>query len=105
MRSAKSDSLAKFLGYYQCHSCLCIALLLFWQNCVGPLMNILKEHIVVMEKDHLISHQSELTAFFMTALDFRTEHAQVACLGEQAEAAQLLMLILSVIFLLSNILF
>uniref|UniRef100_A0A8B9I897 HEAT repeat-containing protein 1 n=1 Tax=Anser brachyrhynchus TaxID=132585 RepID=A0A8B9I897_9AVES len=57
-------------------NCLCIALLLFWQNCVGPLMNILKEHIVVMEKDHLISHQSELTAFFMTALDFRTEHAQ-----------------------------
>nr|XP_038032937.1 HEAT repeat-containing protein 1 isoform X1 [Anas platyrhynchos] len=46
------------------------------KNCVGPLMNILKEHIVVMEKDHLISHQSELTAFFMTALDFRTEHAQ-----------------------------
>uniref|UniRef100_A0A8B9TV64 HEAT repeat-containing protein 1 n=1 Tax=Anas platyrhynchos TaxID=8839 RepID=A0A8B9TV64_ANAPL len=46
------------------------------ENCVGPLMNILKEHIVVMEKDHLISHQSELTAFFMTALDFRTEHAQ-----------------------------
>lgn len=63
------------------HSCLCLALLLFWQNCLGPLMNILKEHIVGMEKEHLISHQSELTAFFMKALDFRTEHAQVACLG------------------------
>ncbi|NXP79390.1 HEAT1 protein, partial [Ramphastos sulfuratus] len=47
-----------------------------WKNCLGPLMNILKEHIVVMEKEHLISHQSELTAFFMKALDFRTEHAQ-----------------------------
>nr|XP_009486339.1 PREDICTED: HEAT repeat-containing protein 1 [Pelecanus crispus] len=47
-----------------------------WKNCLGPLMNILKEHIVGMEKEHLISHQSELTAFFMKALDFRTEHAQ-----------------------------
>ncbi|NWW83175.1 HEAT1 protein, partial [Climacteris rufus] len=46
------------------------------KNCVGPLMNILKEHIVGMEKEHLISHQPELTAFFMKVLDFRTEHAQ-----------------------------
>ncbi|KFO77095.1 HEAT repeat-containing protein 1 [Cuculus canorus] len=46
------------------------------RNCLGPLMNILKEHIAVMEKEHLISHQSELTAFFMKALDFRTEHAE-----------------------------
>ncbi|KAK2531529.1 Heatr1 [Columba guinea] len=46
------------------------------KNCLGPLMNILKEHIVGMEKEHLISHQSELTAFFMKALDFRAEHAQ-----------------------------
>ncbi|NXA38189.1 HEAT1 protein, partial [Eudromia elegans] len=45
------------------------------KNCLGPLMNILKEHIMVMEKEHLISHQSELTAFFLKALDFRTEHA------------------------------
>uniref|UniRef100_A0A663MXZ7 HEAT repeat-containing protein 1 n=1 Tax=Athene cunicularia TaxID=194338 RepID=A0A663MXZ7_ATHCN len=57
-------------------NCLCIALLLFWQNCLGPLMDILKEHIVGMEKEHLIAHQAELTAFFMKALDFRTEHAQ-----------------------------
>uniref|UniRef100_A0A672UCS5 HEAT repeat-containing protein 1 n=1 Tax=Strigops habroptila TaxID=2489341 RepID=A0A672UCS5_STRHB len=46
------------------------------KNCLVPLMNILKEHIVSMEKEHLISHQSELTAFFMKALDFRTDHAQ-----------------------------
>ncbi|NWQ74068.1 HEAT1 protein, partial [Columbina picui] len=46
------------------------------KNCLGPLMNILKEHIVGMEKEHLISHHSELTAFFMKALDFRAEHAQ-----------------------------
>ncbi|XP_062428148.1 HEAT repeat-containing protein 1 isoform X3 [Rhea pennata] len=46
------------------------------KNCLGPLMNVLKEHIMVMEKEHLISHQSDLTAFFVKALDFRTEHAQ-----------------------------
>ncbi|KAM6138113.1 HEAT repeat-containing protein 1 [Phoenicopterus ruber ruber] len=46
------------------------------KNCLGSLMNILKEHIVGMEKEHLISHQTELTAFFMKALDFRSEHAQ-----------------------------
>jgi len=72
------------LSYCQHHSCFRIAWLLFWQNCVGPLMNILKEHIVGMEKENLISHQSELTAFFMKALDFRTEHAQVACLGSSS---------------------
>ncbi|NXM69175.1 HEAT1 protein, partial [Serilophus lunatus] len=46
------------------------------KNCLGPLMNILKEHIVGMEKEHLISHQPELTGFFMKVLDFRTEHAE-----------------------------
>ncbi|NWI43886.1 HEAT1 protein, partial [Picathartes gymnocephalus] len=46
------------------------------RNCLGPLMNILKEHISGMEKEHLISHQPELTAFFMKVLDFRTEHAE-----------------------------
>ncbi|NXY67516.1 HEAT1 protein, partial [Glareola pratincola] len=46
------------------------------KNCLGPLMNILKEHIVGMEKEDLTSHQSELTALFMKALDFRTEHAE-----------------------------
>lgn len=51
-------------------------------------MNVLKEHIIVMEKEHLTSHQVELTAFFMKALDYRTEHAQVAWLGECTEAAQ-----------------
>uniref|UniRef100_A0A8C3TZ63 HEAT repeat-containing protein 1 n=1 Tax=Catharus ustulatus TaxID=91951 RepID=A0A8C3TZ63_CATUS len=48
----------------------------FGSNCLGPLMNILKEHIAGMEKEHLISHQPELTAFFMKVLDFRTEHAE-----------------------------
>lgn len=47
------------------------------QNHLQPLMNILKEHIGHMEKDQLNSHQSELTSFFLSALDFRTKHCQV----------------------------
>ncbi|XP_028287492.1 HEAT repeat-containing protein 1 isoform X2 [Parambassis ranga] len=43
---------------------------------LGALMNILKEHIGHMEKDQLNFHQSELTTFFLTALDFRAEHCQ-----------------------------
>lgn len=41
-------------------------------------MSILKEHISHMEKDQLNFHQSELTSFFLTALDFRAEHCQVS---------------------------
>ena len=40
-------------------------------------MGILKEHIVQMEKDQLNSHQTELTSFFLIALDFRAQHGQV----------------------------
>ncbi|KAB5555247.1 hypothetical protein PHYPO_G00031300 [Pangasianodon hypophthalmus] len=46
------------------------------QSHLRPLMNILKEHIVHMGKDQLNSHQSELTSFFLSALDFRTKHCQ-----------------------------
>lgn len=46
------------------------------QNHLGPLMGILKDHIGHMEKDQLTSHQSELTSFFLIALDFRTQHCQ-----------------------------
>ncbi|KAG7275600.1 hypothetical protein CRUP_030634 [Coryphaenoides rupestris] len=35
-----------------------------------------KDHIGHMEKDQLNSHQSELTSFFLTALDFRAHHCQ-----------------------------
>uniref|UniRef100_A0A670I683 HEAT repeat-containing protein 1 n=1 Tax=Podarcis muralis TaxID=64176 RepID=A0A670I683_PODMU len=45
-------------------------------NNLGALMDILKEHIVILEKDSLAAHQSELTAFFLKALDFRAEHSQ-----------------------------
>ncbi|XP_029695501.1 HEAT repeat-containing protein 1 [Takifugu rubripes] len=43
---------------------------------LGALMSILKEHICQMEKDQLNSHQSELTSFFLIALDFRAEHSE-----------------------------
>ncbi|ROL40980.1 HEAT repeat-containing protein 1 [Anabarilius grahami] len=46
------------------------------QKRLGPLMTILKEHITHMEKDQLNNHQSELTSFFLSALDFRTQHCQ-----------------------------
>lgn len=51
---------------------------------LGALLSILKEHIVHMEKDQLNFHQSELTTFFLTALDFRSEH----CQGDLAKTAQ-----------------
>ncbi|GAA6085032.1 HEAT repeat-containing protein 1 [Tachysurus ichikawai] len=46
------------------------------QSHLRPLLNILKEHIGRMEKDQLNSHQSELTSFFLSALNFRTKHCQ-----------------------------
>uniref|UniRef100_A0A803SR23 HEAT repeat-containing protein 1 n=1 Tax=Anolis carolinensis TaxID=28377 RepID=A0A803SR23_ANOCA len=45
-------------------------------TCLGAVMDILKEHIVILERDQLSAHQSELTSFFVKALDFRTEHSQ-----------------------------
>lgn len=41
-------------------------------------MSILKEHVCQMEKEQLNSHQSELTSFFLIALDFRAEHSGVS---------------------------
>ncbi|XP_069543811.1 HEAT repeat-containing protein 1 [Brachyistius frenatus] len=40
------------------------------------LMSILQEHIAHMDKDLLGLHQSELSTFFLTALDFRAQHCQ-----------------------------
>lgn len=45
---------------------------------LGALMVILREHIAHMEKEELNAQQTELTAFFLTALDFRAEHCQVS---------------------------
>lgn len=44
-------------------------------------MDILKAHITTLERDQLSAHQSELTAFFMNALDFRAEHSEVGVGG------------------------
>ncbi|XP_075452512.1 HEAT repeat-containing protein 1 [Ascaphus truei] len=46
------------------------------QSCLGSLMGILKEHIAIMDKQQLSSHQSELTTFFLKALDYRAEHSE-----------------------------
>ncbi|MBZ3881669.1 HEAT repeat-containing protein 1 [Sciurus carolinensis] len=47
-----------------------------WENNMGPFMSILQEHIGVMKKEELTSHQSQLTAFFLEALDFRAQHSE-----------------------------
>ncbi|XP_023686780.2 HEAT repeat-containing protein 1 [Paramormyrops kingsleyae] len=46
------------------------------QSRLVPLVDILKEHISHMEKEQLTAHQSELTTFFLSALDFRAQHCQ-----------------------------
>ncbi|XP_007565302.1 HEAT repeat-containing protein 1 [Poecilia formosa] len=43
---------------------------------LAALMSILQEHIGHMEREQLSAHQSELTTFFLTSLDFRAEHCQ-----------------------------
>ncbi|KAM9462286.1 HEAT repeat-containing protein 1 [Clarias gariepinus] len=55
------------------------------QSHLYPLMNILKEHIGHMEKEQLNLHQSELTSFFLSALDFRTKH----CRGDLQKTAEI----------------
>ncbi|XP_074079057.1 HEAT repeat-containing protein 1 isoform X2 [Macrotis lagotis] len=47
-----------------------------WKNQIGPFMSILQEHIAVMEKEDLNSHQSQLTAFFLESLNFRAGHLE-----------------------------
>ncbi|XP_068088359.1 HEAT repeat-containing protein 1 isoform X2 [Hyperolius riggenbachi] len=45
-------------------------------KCLPSLMDVLREHIATMEKQQLSSHQSELTSFFLKALDYRAEHSE-----------------------------
>lgn len=49
---------------------------------LGALMVILREHIAHMETEELNAQQTELTTFFLTALDFRAEHCQVSSAPE-----------------------
>ena len=44
---------------------------------MGPFMSILREHIGVMRKEEVASHQPQLTTFFLEALDFRAQHSEV----------------------------
>ncbi|KAK5875369.1 hypothetical protein CesoFtcFv8_027852 [Champsocephalus esox] len=46
------------------------------QGQLGVLLSILQEHIDHMEREQLSHHQSELTSFFLSALDFRAQHCQ-----------------------------
>ncbi|XP_068160889.1 HEAT repeat-containing protein 1 isoform X2 [Antennarius striatus] len=46
------------------------------QGQLGALMSLLEEHIGHMGGEQLGVHQSELTSFFLVALDFRAEHCQ-----------------------------
>ncbi|XP_037133916.1 HEAT repeat-containing protein 1 isoform X2 [Syngnathus acus] len=50
---------------------------------LGALMSILKEHLGHMEREPLSFHQSELTDFFLAALDFRAQF----CEGDLARTA------------------
>ncbi|XP_024894833.1 LOW QUALITY PROTEIN: HEAT repeat-containing protein 1 [Pteropus alecto] len=47
-----------------------------WKHHMGPFMSILQEHVGAMRKQELVSHQSQLTAFFLEALDFRARHPE-----------------------------
>uniref|UniRef100_A0A8C9CEJ9 HEAT repeat-containing protein 1 n=1 Tax=Phocoena sinus TaxID=42100 RepID=A0A8C9CEJ9_PHOSS len=47
-----------------------------WKNLMGPFMSILCEHIGVMRKEELASHQPQLTTFFLEALDLRAQHSE-----------------------------
>uniref|UniRef100_A0A3B3DK49 HEAT repeat-containing protein 1 n=1 Tax=Oryzias melastigma TaxID=30732 RepID=A0A3B3DK49_ORYME len=46
-----------------------------YSSMLGVLMSIMKEHISQMQMEQLSFHQSELTTFFLTALDFRAKHS------------------------------
>ncbi|XP_053460282.1 HEAT repeat-containing protein 1 isoform X2 [Nycticebus coucang] len=47
-----------------------------WKNHMGPFMSILQEHLAGMKREELASHQSQLTTFFLEALDFRAQHSE-----------------------------
>ncbi|XP_075718875.1 HEAT repeat-containing protein 1 [Rhinoderma darwinii] len=56
--------------------CFCHLLDTQQQKYLGSLMDILREHVAAMDKQQLSSHQSELTTFFLKALDYRAEHTE-----------------------------
>lgn len=56
--------------------CYCHLLDTRQHKCLGSLMDILRDHIATMEKQQLSFHQSELTTFFLKALDYRAENTE-----------------------------
>ncbi|XP_074520190.1 HEAT repeat-containing protein 1 [Halichoeres trimaculatus] len=72
---------------------------------LGALMSILKEHISHMEKDQLKVHQSELTSFFLTALDFRAQHCQGDLEKTAAVEGHVIDCLLSMVLKLSEVTF
>lgn len=72
---------------------------------LGALMSILKEHISHMEKDQLKAHQSELTSFFLTALDFRAQHCQGDLEKTAAVEGHVIDCLLSMVLKLSEVTF
>uniref|UniRef100_UPI003AB09606 HEAT repeat-containing protein 1 n=1 Tax=Centroberyx gerrardi TaxID=166262 RepID=UPI003AB09606 len=75
------------------------------QSHLGPLLSVLKEHIAHMEKDQLNSHQSELTSFFLTALDFRAQHCQGDLEKTQQIEGHVIDCLLSMVMKLSEVTF
>ncbi|XP_077481923.1 HEAT repeat-containing protein 1 [Stigmatopora argus] len=55
------------------------------QGQLEALLSILKEHLGHMEREQLSFHQSELTDFFLAALDFRAQY----CQGDLSSTAQI----------------
>ncbi|XP_061480551.1 HEAT repeat-containing protein 1 isoform X2 [Rhineura floridana] len=76
-----------------------------YKNCLGSLMDILKEHIIILEKDSLAAHQSELTAFFLKALDFRAEHSQDDLAEVGKIETHIIMCLISMVMKLSEMTF
>lgn len=61
---------------------------------LGALMVILREHITHMENEELNAQQSELTTFFLAALDFRAEHCQVSAAAEALQRRHVICVVL-----------
>ena len=49
------------------------------QGSIGPLMGILSDHLVAMDKTDMTGYQQQAVAFFLVALDYRTKYADVSC--------------------------
>lgn len=86
--------------------CKCYARLVQDQkNQLVALMSLLQEHIGHMDRDQLTLHQSELTSFFLTALDFRAAHCQDNLEKAERVEGSVIQCLLSMILKLSEITF